>query len=183
MRMSFKYFILALAFASSSSVLAQDFRKIDNSRFGIGPTLGHFDSTIGFGTTFDLLFKGMQNAPLYFGLESGVVYWSDSGSAGSLSASVSLTSIPILPMVLYQFDLPASSVKPYIGVALGISITPMSATVSYGGLSGSGSSTQIYFEGLVKPGLEISSFFIEPKLGLLKDEFVFLPTIGYFFDF
>jgi hypothetical protein len=162
--------------------LAEVHAKSGGAKLVVGPTVGVLNSNAGPGVTADFLFTGGRDLPFAVGLETGLFYWQNSAAFGGFSGATSLVSIPVLPMILYPFSLPSWVAKPYVGAAMGVSITPVSVSFSSGGYSASGSTTHIYFEGLIKIGLKVSSFFIEPRFGLLKDQFVFLPTVGYSID-
>ena len=147
----------------------------------LGPNLAVAHSVTGFGITADLIFRGATELPLYFGIESGFNNWSRSGSNYMVSGSGSITSFPIVPMVIYDFHT-VSGVRPYIGAGLGISITRGTASFSVLGDDYSGSSTEIQFNGFLKPGIRVSRFFFEPRFGILAADFIFLPTVGMTFD-
>ncbi len=154
-----------------------------SSTMSLGPTLGLLEDTVGYGLGMDLLFDASSDRSISFGLHTGFIRWSDSASNSSMSISASLTSIPILATAMFRGS-PDSGVHPYFGVSAGISITTASVSATVGEESGSGSASEVFFQGFARPGLEFgrwdggTTFFMEPKVGLLKDQFVFAPTIG-----
>lgn len=156
--------VLALLIGSNTMAAEEP-----NYKLGVGPSLGLLNSIAGFGATVNVLTGGLfpEVPDLHLGVESGFYYWSSAGG--------SVTSFPILPMVMYKLPLPKTKMLAYLGVAMGVSVTTGSSGT---GLPGT---TQAQFEMLFKPGIEVSSFFIEPKFGTLNGTFVFLPTVGYYF--
>jgi len=155
--------VLAALFAAPAA-------QATNYRVSIGPTmgllnLGSFSSQLGWGGTLQAGLKPMASTPLRLHLESGFVTWADRG--------IRVSNIPL--MVGATYDLTEGQVAtPYIGVSAGIGIVSTNITAL---------GNEIYFNGLLKPGIEFYNVFIEPKFGLLKDEFIFLPTVGYNINF
>jgi hypothetical protein len=191
--MKLQYSVLCLAlFLASGSVRAESDVSTSSEKpqaeassltFGVGPTLGLVNSVLGYGLGLDLLTDVTSNRSVAVGVHTGFVRWGASGSSGDLSASASITSIPILASALFRAPMDGS-VHPYVGIGAGISVTNGSVSYSDSSSSDSFSATEIFFEGLVRPGLEFGSwdsqttFFIEPKLGIIDTQFVFLPTVG-----
>lgn len=120
------------------------------------------------------------NFSAYHGVTEQFDVGGETGFYYHSSNSVSTWVIPIVPTGLYHFDIGAPTFKPFVGLGLGVGITHASVTV--GGFTAGGTHTN--FEGLVHLGATIGAsqqFFGDIKLGLLDDNFVFNPTIGWFF--
>ncbi len=144
-----------------------------NARFSVGPSFGLLEGVAGVGASTSLVFRLKANLALYVGLESGFYHWSSGG--------VSISSIPILPTLYYRVRISGSNVTPYFGASVGISVT-------IGSLAFYGSASEIDFMGLARPGIEFeldrqTSFYVEPKLGIIGSTFVFLPNVGVTFSF
>jgi hypothetical protein len=150
-------------------------------RMMVGPSLAVFGGSVGLGVGASVLYRVQPS--LFVGLETGAYRWSASGDLFGTTVSATLWSIPLQATALYRFDLPQTSVHPYIGASLGGALAIASA--SGAGVTGSGS--KVFFNGTVRPGVEIdltptSSLYVEPKFGLLSDEFIFLPQVGISFS-
>ncbi|MGZ3696350.1 MAG: hypothetical protein ACXVBE_05350 [Bdellovibrionota bacterium] len=107
------------------------------------------------------------------GGETGFFYHSGSGFSSWV--------IPVIPTGLYHFDIGNPTFKPFAGLGLGIGITHTKVDLGTN-LSASGSSTN--FMGLIHLGAAMGAtqqFFGDIKLGLLDGDFVFMPTVGWFF--
>lgn len=159
---------------------------VQQARLSVGPSLALLNSTLGVGINMSIAFH--TGIPLYVGFDTGFHRWSESQSSDSVSIDATLTSIPLLATAYYRFDIPGSTVHPFMGISLGPSINIGSAKISVSSTSESGSATKVFFEGLLRAGidLDLASDFalsLEPKLGLLKDEFVFLPQVNAVFSF
>lgn len=146
----------------------------------LAPSFAVLQGVLGFGGGLDLMFKTSQNLPLYVGLESGFYHF----FVGDNYISSTLNTVPAMISAMYQFEIPESKFHPYLGISVG-------ASLDWGQLNYFGWSyynTQVLFMGLVKPGFAIAltpgvDFSVEPKLGLIKDQFIFLPQLGFSFKF
>lgn len=156
-----------------------------STRLSVAPALGVLGGELGAGADIGVLFP--TNSPVSFGLQTGFYRWADSARAGTITASASVLSVPILATAIYRMDA-SPTIHPYVGLSLGVSVTHgrLSAN-AYGYGEASASATKLFFEGLVRPGVEIDltpsiAFYAEPKFGLLRDSFVFLPHAGLMFS-
>ncbi len=173
----------SLSFAEtveSPAPQSPDVSELPDKQLSLLPSLALLEGTVGFGGGIDLVFH--LGSHFYLGAESGFYRWSESAS-GSVSASVSVSSLPLMLTALYKWVIPESAFRPFFGVAVGASLTMGNLSVSLSGASSSYSNTAINFEALARPGLEILlsptlSVMIEPKLGILDSSFVFLPQAG-----
>jgi len=131
----------------------------------------------GYGSGLDIKFH--LGDGWYLGFETGYYRWSESASGNGITASSSVTSVPAMVTATYKFIESDSILIPYLSVAVGISVTTGSVdfvNTSYG-------RTKVDLETLGSPGLEISlsstfSIRLEPKVGLLGGDFLFLPQTG-----
>jgi hypothetical protein len=102
----------------------------------------------------------LDSSPLYLGGELGMFLSADRPS---------YFMMPILASLYYQFE-PYSSVHPLLGVLTGPNIS-----------TGGGYST-VSFEFLFRPGINIAlgrvSLNLEPRFGVIGDNFVFAPQVG-----
>jgi len=179
----------ALTQPSSTSEQANVDPTTLSSRLSIGPGLGFLNGILGFGLNASWVINAATTeVPLFIGLDTGLHTWTESASSGLARLDVSLTSIPLLATGYFLFDIPASNIHPFLGLSIGPNVTIGSAKLSFGGSSASRSATNVYFQALVRSGFEFDmapdiSFSIEPKLGLLDGEFVFLPQMNAVFSF
>ncbi|MGE4233575.1 MAG: hypothetical protein AB7F43_09630 [Bacteriovoracia bacterium] len=153
------------------------------AKVSVGPSAGIVasgDSVVGIGALIDGAF-GIPSVPgLYVGLGTGYMRWSDSYSSGAVSSSGSVSLIPLVPEVVYQFG--QNAVKPYIGGGMGLGILNYSASVSYGARTYSGSTSKAVFNMFVRPGIELGNLYVEPRLAVVDSDFVVLPTAGLVFQ-
>ena len=156
------------------------------ARIAVAPALAIMSGEVGGGFDAGVTFR--TNSPIYVGFQTGVYRWSASAtsSTGISHASLSATVIPLMATALYRFET-NSAVHPYIGLSLGAALATGYASVSYQDDSSSASASKIFFQGLVRPGVEFDltpgmALTVEPKFGVLKDEFVFLPHLGLSFS-
>lgn len=145
-------------------------------RFSLSPGLASMEGVWGTAATLGVSYS--VGIPLYIGFEAGVYNWATDGTiSGALGSQPALlTTIPVLLTLLYRFPI-NSFIVPYIGVGAG-------AGVSFP----KGGDTIVYFHGIVKPGFDLAvsrnlSLSLEPKLGVLKDQFIFLPNVSTTFYF
>jgi hypothetical protein len=135
----------------------------------------------------------LPETPAYFGFQTGFYHWSTGGTLGfggtAINISGSASAIPLLAAGYYRFHLTDPNLQLYMGAAIGISITPASASASTNGVTGqSQSDTSVYFMGLLRPGIEFPlaekvSLAVEPMMGLLKDQFLLMPHAAAQFVF
>lgn len=106
------------------------------------------------------------------GGETGFFYHSSNG--------VKSWIIPVVPTALYHFDIGAPTFMPFGGLGLGVAINHVSVPV----LGNRVSNTDVDFHGLLHIGAKMGQtqrFFGDIKLGLLDGDFVFVPSVGWFF--
>lgn len=139
-----------------------------NARFSVGPALGVWNRAFGFGGDVSLAFRLGHEMPIYVGVMSGL---------HTFSTFIRMSSIPVLGTVLYRFRISDSTFTPYIGGAAGIGI-----------LFGSGLTTAARFEAFGRVGLEFeldrqTAVYVEPRIGVMDGQFLFLGGLGITFSF
>lgn len=146
----------------------------DTSGLGQGSTAG-FALVVGATTPISATF------PLHVGIETGLDFWSPSQNVG-------VKGIRLLGTAYYKFGSPRSVVRPYVGLLIGPNITI--ATTSFGlegfGIEQSQSQTKVFFELLSRTGVAFDlspavSLWVEPRFGLLSDQFAFMAVSGLAF--
>jgi hypothetical protein len=165
------------------AAVSQDSFAVDPApaRFRVAPALGILSEAVGFGGLAELSFS--TGSPLYVGIEAGYLQW----NADSLvSGKTQMTLIPVLATFIYRFDLKRGAVHPYLGAAMGVSLTRGDLENPDADIDAASVETQ--FLGLARPGVEFdfsrtTSFFIEPQFGVLGSEFIFVPQMGLAFSF
>jgi hypothetical protein len=172
---------LALVTALSFSTVSMADDYLPDTQLTLMPSLAMIDGTVGFGGSLGLVFSAGRG--FYLGLDTGFYHWSETAYSSSASASVSVNNIPVLATFLYKIDT-GTVLRPYMGVSAGVGVTWGSVDISGVGYS---TSPAVSLELLARPGLEIIcdhaiSFMLEPKLGLLKGSFIFLPQAGIAFS-
>jgi hypothetical protein len=153
-----------------------------NLELSVGPDLAILGDGwgTGIGVQFGILTQVSPTMPLYVGGDFGLNLWSGPTTSFNpmtgASSSAGMVGLQMLPTAIYRFDIPGTpSIRPYAGISVG----PALHFASLG--SGLASNTTLYFEGLVRPGVEFTvsrrfAVSVEPKLGLLSDQFLFMPT-------
>ncbi len=131
---------------------------------GLGSAASKFH--FGFGLQAEIP-TTLDNNNFRFGLQSGFYYG---------PSSPSTWIIPILATGAYEFKHDTDGFMPYVGLAMGISISHASA----GGLSASSTDFAILF----KPGAnfgEGKKYFVELPIGTMGGDFCILPSVGMHF--
>lgn len=184
-------FLLVVAIVSNLSLAenqvmnasVSESSELPNSRLGVAPALlvGNDDSM--WGANIEISFK--TSGPLYLGLVSGFYRKSIESSSSTSARWVSLTLIPVMASAIYQFPI-SKVVRPYMGLAAGMSVGLISFTASSNGRSTSASATEIYFTGVARPGVDFAldsnvSLYAEPRLGIFEESFIFNPQVGISF--
>lgn len=136
--------------------------------FGLGTVDGKFH--FGFGLKGQMPFT-IDNNDFRFGMRSGFYYG---------PSDPTTWIIPILATSEYDFRV-NNSIKPYLGIELGLSIDH----TSFGGaFKSGGSDTSTHFAFLFVPGVHFGdheAYFFELPLGTISSAFVLLPSIGMHF--
>lgn len=141
----------------------------------VGAGLAVFNSSTGWALNFGSMHRISDETPLFVGADLGLNFWSFSAPAGATSSSA--TAIQLLPSIVYGLELTTiRGVYPYVGLSIGPNVFISKSTVA----GFSSSSTKLYFEALVRPGVRIDlnrtfALDLEPKFGILRSEFIFLP--------
>ncbi len=122
--------------------------------FATGPA---FQRLTGWSISSALMAKPLDDQPLFVGGEVGLGFFSGQ------------TVLSLLPTALYGFDVGWANAHPYLGVAIGPALSFESSR-----------DNRILFEFLVRPGMQFDvakNMFLtlEPKLGWLGSDFLFLP--------
>jgi hypothetical protein len=139
--------IAATASASNSETQLEtemfEQTRYSSAQLRIAPTLGVLSTNLGELTPIGgVLAVSFSTSPfLELGLETGYLKASLNDSLGigeDSKMSANLTMIPILLTTLYRFS--RGPVRPYIGVAVGVSINSVSVAINRSNQYGSGSS-------------------------------------------
>ncbi len=135
--------------------------------FGLGTAINKFHFGVGLKALFPVQIESNQ---FKFGGQTGFYFGPSNPTSWVL---------PILAAAEYDFKT-SDSLKPYIGIAMGISIAHASYSTGFG-TSTSASSTDFAF--LFTPGVNFTSsnYFAELPIGVLNTEFALLPTVGMHF--
>ncbi len=167
MKVSFLILCLSLFAATAKA-------EVGETRFGVSAPLMLLDGNAFWGGNLIALYQLDNN-------------WEVGGETGFHTRSTSISSasgstwvIPIMPTVLYNFDMNTPKFTPFVGLGLGVGISRSSLSF----LGFDVSNTDVNFEGLVHLGAKFGAsknLFTDMKLGLLDDTFIFLPSIGWFF--
>lgn len=166
----FKSLLLLLFFTFSNQSFAS---KGDLHSTVTGP-ISLIDGELGWGAYGDVFFEAWDNIGI--GLESGFFYWSD--EVANISAE--LWTIPLLIGGRYYFRDVNEYLTPIVGLSLGTSIAHGSLSVG----AASASDTTLVFQGHAYVGAYIGKeqkFMTTIRLGLVDDNFMVAPSIGYRF--
>jgi len=123
----------------------------------------------------EFTFRASKYDPLYLGVESGYAEFGfEDGSK--------VTMIPILATVMYRLERGRRRVfHPYIGVSGGVALLSGEGRPDPDQLV-EGLGEGIHPAVLIRPGTEIgsrkASFGIEPRLGFIGGQFIFMPQVG-----
>lgn len=146
-----------------------------------GAGLAILNGNTGWAIQLGGLTEASAGSPVYVGLDFGLNFWNFSSMVRTDSASA--TGIQLLPTAIYRFNL-ADTKKffPYLGASLGPNI--YISKTSVGGLSTT--DTSVYLEFLVRPGIFVGlsnsvALSVEPKFGVLRSDFIFLPQVSAVF--
>lgn len=126
--------------------------------------------------------------PFYVGLDLGIYRWNRGGHSrdpmfalGRSAESVVATSVQLLPTFYYQFLLPMlPAAVPYLGMSIGPNLYFAEGEMANGQRE---QVTAIYPEILLRPGIHLvmgehSGVTLEPKLGILNSQLVFIPQVS-----
>jgi hypothetical protein len=155
-----------------------DYRPMYSADLGLG-SVGNF--TFGAGFRADIPVTLDENN-FTFGGQTGFYYVPSHTDAANISTKGWV--IPILATALYHFKT-SNSLKPYIGIAMGIDIAhgSYSGSNSVAPLAGN-SNTNVDFAFLVKPGFDFgmgSQYYFEVPFGTMASNFTIIPSIGMHF--
>lgn len=148
----------------------------------LGGTVGITGGTSGFGGTFEM--ASPVNRMMSVGVETGGLLFSQSFSSGTTSATASTLSIPLLAVLTVRPERDELPVRPYLGIGAGLNVLVGFSSSNSERSTVQSEGVKILLQGVLKPGIEIpfggggASLFLEPKLGLLSDQFIFMPTVG-----
>ncbi len=171
--------IKTLAFCSSLALTpSTQAAGAGNLQLELGATAALLDNELGYGGSVTFLGRISPETAFYVGLESGLSHWSSGQVQLGGSHAAELNVIPVLAVAQYEFEIDDSSVRPYLGIAPGVGFAIHGSVDPQGDQAALKARTDVYFELLFKPGVAFGSFFVEPKLGLIDGNFVFLPTVG-----
>lgn len=162
---------LVLSFARLPSVSQANTPTFANSRITIGPSvafLGLSEWSLGTGPILSYIYRHDPGSRFHFGVDSGFIHWADSRPL-SENENIPATAVPVLLTLYYHFK-PNAPVKPYLALSGGIATTWIQEEILF------------YPTFLLKPGLEFRFFYIEPKVGLMNMNFIFVPTLGIYLD-
>jgi hypothetical protein len=120
---------------------------------------------------------------LFVGADLAVGFLGDVSSPFLIDSinNTGATMIQLLPTAYFRTPVTGlPGVRAYFGLSLGPNIFIQSKPISALQTS---SETKVYFEFLLRPGLDLSvsrqvAFLLEPKLGILRSSFVFLPQLN-----
>jgi hypothetical protein len=153
-----------------------------------------FYSIYGAGFGLNAILGAHVGSGVYVGGELGVGFLGDTSTITVTATDYTINSInntgatliPIMPTVFYRSPFgETGKVKGYIGLSTGPAIHVQSLPSS---TATSTTTTHIYFEFLVKPGVELSlskqvGLLLETRFGVLRTGFLFSPqlsvTIGF----
>lgn len=149
------------------------------ARFRLGPAMGMQHGLLGFGATAELTFS--TGSPFFLGVQSGYLKFEDGAEVPEW-----LALVPVMATFVYRFNLSSGAVHPYLGVAIGVSLA--NGTMEEAGTITPVEGTQTDLMVTGRPGVEfqlsrVTSFFLEPQLGLFQSQFIFMPQAGFAFDF
>lgn len=144
-----------------------------NASFGLG--LAILSGSTGWALNFGALNRVTEDYPIYWGADVAFNFWGTSPSL--ITASTEATGIQLTPTVIYGFALETlPNVFPYIGLSVGPHVYIEKITVG----AASQTSTNVLFQLLFRVGAnwafaDRAALNFEPKLGILRSDFIFLP--------
>jgi hypothetical protein len=147
-----------------------------NASAGLG--LAILSGSTGWAINFGALTRATESAPVYWGADVAFNFWGTSPSL--VTPSTGATAIQLLPTVVYGFSLETwPNVYPYVGLSVGPNVYVEKLTVG----SSTTTSTSVFFELLFRVGANVAvtdslALNIEPKLGILRSDFIFLPQVN-----
>jgi|GEM_PF-3014720 len=158
--------------------------RTDSSLFvTAGPGLATYNGNIGWSINFGVLSQLGGNRNLFYGLDGAINFWSfSSNSAPVAQFSSGATGIQLLPTMVYRFEVSMPWLFPYIGLSVGPNIYREKQTVS----GNTDTKSDVFLEVLFRPGFftkltKTVSLQVEPKFGILRSEFIFLPQANAVF--
>lgn len=129
--------------------------------------------------------------PFYVGLDLGVYRWSQGtrqrdplNALARPASDVTATSVQLLPTFYYQFLLPMlPAAVPYLGLSVGPNLYFAQGKTVEHGVEKEISALNIYAAVLFRPGIHVitseqSGITLEPKLGILKSQVIFVPQVS-----
>ena len=182
--------IVSTSICASESHLQESFPSEGRrSSFTVsaGFGLAMLDGELGWGLTAGAAQEVSTGLPFYMGLDLGFHLWNRRNQTDPLKTLAepveagTVASLQILPTFYYQFMLPmAPAAIPYLGISIGPSL------YFSGGTTASGAELRelaVYPAVLFRPGLHVvvsddAGVTLEPKMGILKSEFLFVPQVS-----
>jgi hypothetical protein len=150
-----------------------------------GPGMALLSGNTGWALNVGALTQVQENSPIFIGADLGLDFWNNTSVNGA-SASTGATGLQLLPTAIYRFNIAgARNIYPYAGVSMGPHIYFQRDVVANNVVITQGT-TNVYFELLFRPGIFLGitdsiALNLEPKFGLLKDMFIFLPNVNAVF--
>jgi opacity protein-like surface antigen len=134
-----------------------------SGEFGLGTAADKFHFGVGFRAEFPMNLEGNH---VRFGGQTGFYFG---------PSSPTTWMIPILAIGTFDFKVSSGTIKPYIGLGLGLAISHASTAFA------SASSTDFMWQ--FKPGASFGSnnMYVELPLGTIAGSFYILPSIGMHF--
>ena len=193
-KMKQTFFILTVLILISSGRVSAMSNESIHLTAGPGMLMIHpYGAGLGFNAGFGVKVSQTSNSALFVGADLGLGFLGDVNGYTITSASTltnisidktGATTLHILPTIYWRTNL-SSSVRQYIGVSMGPNIWIQSFPSS---TLTSSSETKVFFEFLFRPGIEVAlsdkvGFLFEPKFGIIKTSFVFLPQMNVLIAF
>jgi hypothetical protein len=171
---------LVLGSQGARAATSQDYwdRPSESVQVSVGPGLAITGGTTGWALNFGALTRASESYPLYWGADVAFNFWGTSPSL--VTPSTGATGIQLLPTIVYGFNVETlPSVFPYVGLSAGPNVYIEKVTVG----STTDTSTTVLFEVLFRVGANIAvtdalAINVEPKLGILRSDFIFLPQVA-----
>lgn len=143
---------------------------------GVG--LAVLGGSTGWALNFGAVTRATESTPIYWGADVALNFWGTSPSL--VSASTGATAVQLLPTVLYGFTVETlPGIFPYVGISAGPNIYVEKLVAG----TSTTTSTSLLFELLFRVGANWQinrdvAFNFEPKVGILRSDFIFLPQIN-----
>jgi len=152
----------------------------------VGSGLALYNGNTGWAINAGGLTQVADDLPLFVGADLALNFWGMNSVTGS-PISAGTTGIQLLPTAIYRFDVEAlGPVRPYIGLSMGPNVMVTRREEVVGGLVQKTSDTTVAFEILARPGIFLAltdavALNFETKLGVLRSDFIFLPSANVSF--